>query len=132
MSRIDTSWFLARRLQSGEGGRRNGVMTRIATLSVVIGLAVMIVALAVIFGFKREITEKMTGVMSHVQITRLERSATFQTDPMSADQPFLEGIRRLPGFVSMHRYAQTPGILRGEESFQGILLKATGGSSSVR
>lgn len=126
MGKVNTSYFLARRLRAGEGGRRNSVMSRIATLSVTIGLAVMIVALGVIFGFKREITEKMTGVMSHVQITRLERSTTFQSDPISDDQPFVEDIRRLPGFVSMHRYAQTPGILRGEESFQGILLKGIG------
>ncbi len=126
MGKVDTSWFLARRLQAGEGGRRNGVMSRVATLSVAIGLAVMIVALGVIFGFKREITQKLTGVMSHVQITHLEHTSTFGSDPISADQPFGDDIRQLPGFVWMNRYAQVPGILRGDESFQGILLKGVG------
>lgn len=126
MGKVNTSYFLARRLQTGAGGRRNSVMVRIATLSVVIGLAVMIVALAVIFGFKREISEKLTGVMSHVQIVHFEQSNTFESDPISSDQPFVDDIRRLPGFKSMHRYAQTPGILRGGESFQGILLKGVG------
>jgi lipoprotein-releasing system permease protein len=72
MAKVNTPYFLAKRLRAGQGGRKNSVMMRIATLSVAIGLAVMIFALGVIFGFKREITAKLTGVMSHVQITRFE------------------------------------------------------------
>lgn len=123
MAQVNTSWFLARRLQAGENGRRGNVMSAVATLSVAIGLAVMILALGVIFGFKRQITGQMTGVLSHVQITRVERSASFQSDPISENQPFVDELRRVPGFVRMNRYARIPGILRGEEAFQGILLK---------
>jgi lipoprotein-releasing system permease protein len=127
MGKVDTSYFIARRLRTGKGGRRNGVMVRIALSSVAIGLAVMILALGVIFGFKREIADKLTGAMAHVRISHFEQADTYESDPILSDQPFLDLIPGLPGYAGMYRYAQTPGILRGEESFQGILLKGVGG-----
>ncbi|MCD8186774.1 MAG: ABC transporter permease [Rikenellaceae bacterium] len=126
MGKVNTSYFLARRLRTSQGGRRNSVMVRIATLSVSIGLAVMIIALGVIYGFKYRITGQLTGSMAHVRIAHLELADNPQTDPISADQPFLDLILEIPGFAAMHRYVQTPGILRGEDSFQGILLKGVG------
>ena len=61
MGRLNLEYFLAKRIASVSSGRRNNVMVRVATLSVAIGVAVMIVSLAVIFGFKREITAKLSG-----------------------------------------------------------------------
>ena len=126
MGKVNTAYFLARRLRTGEGGRRNSVMVRIATLSVIIGLAVMIIALGIIYGFKQEITDKLTGTMAHVRISHLEPADTYESEPISADQPFLDLVPQIPGYAGMYRYAQTPGILRGNESFQGILLKGVG------
>ena len=44
MSRINLEYFLARRIAFTRGGRKNNVMVRIATLSVAVGMAVMIVS----------------------------------------------------------------------------------------
>jgi len=126
MGKVNTSYFLARRLRTGESGKRNSVMVRIATLSIVIGLAIMIIALGVIFGFKREITGKLTGAMAHVRISHFEQAHTYESDPISSEQPFLDLIPRLHGYAGMYRYTQIPGILRGDDSFQGILLKGVG------
>lgn len=122
----NTELFFARRLSAGKGGRANGVMTNIATLSVAIGLGVMILSLSIIFGFKREITHKMTGFLSHVQILHYDNSQSHETLPISSDQPFLDTVRRTPGFVHMNRYAVKAGILRGEDAMHGIMLKGVG------
>ena len=55
MSHINTELFISRRISSRKGGREN-IMVRIATLTVAVGMAVMILALAVVTGFKREVT----------------------------------------------------------------------------
>lgn len=122
MTKVNTPYFLASRLRTGRGS----VMARIATGSVALGLAVMILALGVIFGFKREITARLTGMMAHVRITDVRQTGTFESTPISSDQPFVGMIEEMPGVANLARYAQTPGILRGEEAFQGILLKGVG------
>ena len=108
MSRINLEYFLARRIAFNHGGQKNNVMIRIATLSVAIGMAVMIISLAVIFGFKHEITAKLTGFGAHVQII---------------NQPVVPLIEKLPDFGGIHPYAIKAGILRGEDAMQGVVLK---------
>ena len=124
MGRLNLEYFLAKRIASVSSGRRNNVMVRVATLSVAIGVAVMIVSLAVIFGFKREITAKLSGFGAHVQIASLDGNASsYETEPVSRDQPFADYLRGIPRFESFNPYAVKGGILRGEEAMQGIVLK---------
>ena len=101
-------------------------MITVATLSVGVGLAVMIVALSVILGFKREITGKLTGALSHVRITRWAAAPTYESEPIRADQPFLDSLPAIEGFRHMNRFAEKAGVLRGEESIQGVILKGVG------
>jgi lipoprotein-releasing system permease protein len=124
MGKINTPWLIARRIGDGRGNR---AMIAVATASVAVGLAVMIAALSVIFGFKREITAKLTGAMSHVRITRWEPAGTFDHSPISADQPFLDVLPRIDGFRHMNRFAEKTAVLRGAESIQGVVLKGIGG-----
>ncbi|MFQ8805982.1 MAG: hypothetical protein ACLR8Y_13940 [Alistipes indistinctus] len=99
------------------------MMVRIATLSVAVGMAVMIVSLAVIFGFKHEITAKLTGFGSHVQIVNLDGNTSYETVPISKNQPVVPLIEKLPACGEIHPYAIKAGILRGEEAMQGVVLK---------
>lgn len=111
MGRLNLEYFLAKRIASVSSGRRNNVMVRVATLSVAIGVAVMIVSLAVIFGFKREITAKLSGFGAHVQIASLDGNASsYETEPVSRDQPFADYLRGIPRFESLNPYAVKGGI----------------------
>ena len=123
MGRLNLEYFLARRIATQTGGRKNNVMVRIATLSVAIGIAVMIISLSVIFGFKREIAAKLSGFGSHVQIVNLDGNVSYETVPISKNQPFLSQIRSVRNFSGMYPYAVTIGIPRGERAMQGVVLK---------
>ena len=123
MGRLNLEYFLARRIATQTGGRKNNVMVRIATLSVAIGIAVMIISLSVIFGFKREIAAKLSGFGSHVQIVNLDGNVSYETVPISKNQPFLSQIRSVRNFSGIHPYAVTIGIPRGERAMQGVVLK---------
>ena len=59
MKNISAELFIARRTARPSDGRRTGLMERIAVISVALSLAVMIVALAVISGFKSEISQRL-------------------------------------------------------------------------
>lgn len=98
-------------------------MIRIATLSVAIGMAVMIISLAVIFGFKHEITAKLTGFGAHVQIVNLDGNTSYETVPISINQPVVPLIEKLPDFGGIHPYAIKAGILRSDDAMQGVVLK---------
>ena len=66
---MNLSFFIARRMARPSPENKPGVMERIAVISVALGVAVMILALAVIMGFKREVAHKMAGFAAHVSVT---------------------------------------------------------------
>ena len=115
--------IFCRRIASYSKGARKNVMIRIATLSVTISVAVMIVSLAVILGFRKEITAKLTGFDAHIQIVHLNAYTSNETIPIDRNLPFLSQLRRIPGCVRVVPYAQKIGIPRGERALQGIMLK---------
>lgn len=101
-------------------------MVRVARWSVAIGLAVMIVSISVIIGFRSEISSKVIGFGADVQIVNLDGNSSLETEPIDANQPFLDKIRELPDFKHLQRFAVKAGILRGEEAMQGVVLKGVG------
>lgn len=92
MGKLNLEYFLARRIASYSKGARKNVMIRIATLSVTISVAVMIVSLAVILGFRKEITAKLTGFDAHIQIVHLNAYTSNETIPIDRDLPFLVAV----------------------------------------
>jgi lipoprotein-releasing system permease protein len=62
--------FLSKRISNGEkDGRQVSIPAiRIAITGVAIGVAVMIVTVSVILGFKHTIREKIAGFGSHIQV----------------------------------------------------------------
>ena len=125
MSKLNTEIFIARRISSPEGGRKN-VMVRIATLTVAVGMAVMIVALAVISGFKKDITEKLVGFGGHVRIVSLNSNSSFETAPVPIDTALMEEISRVETFRSFVPFAMKGGIIKTPYAIRGVVLKGLG------
>ncbi|MCD7969473.1 MAG: ABC transporter permease [Alistipes sp.] len=124
--KLDTGFFIARRI-SGRGGRvRSNIMVRIATATVAIGIAVMIVALAVISGFKRELTARVTGFGAQVQVVNLDGNTSFETVPIHRDPQLEERLRSVPNVAYVQPYAIKGGIARSDEAMQGVVFKGGG------
>lgn len=121
--RLNTEFFIARRIASRSAGDNNNVMVRIASITVAIGIAVMIVAMAVISGFRSEITGKLLGFGSHVQVVNLDGNNSYETVPIVRDPLMESKIGSLKGFESAHPYAVKGGILKSPDAMQGIMLK---------
>ncbi|MBQ5894348.1 MAG: ABC transporter permease, partial [Rikenellaceae bacterium] len=123
---MNVEFFIARRLASSPDEGRRNVMVRIATATVAIGVAVMIVALAVISGFKSEITEKIIGFGAHVQVVNLDANSSFERQPIDRSPSLEERVRALPLTASISQFAVKGGIVRTSEAMQGVMLKGVG------
>ena len=124
---MNLSFFIARRMARPSPENRPGVMERIAGVSVALGVAVMILALAVILGFKREVAAKMTGFAGHVAVTDVRGVGTLDSAPVRRSARAEELIRTTEGFVSLAPYAVKGGIVRTADAVQGVMLKGVDG-----
>ncbi len=101
----------------------SGRIIRIALFGVALGIAVMIISVAVITGFKSEIRNKVTGFGAHIQILNYNARNSFEIPPVSVNQPFLKQLHEIQEIKSINVFGTKPGIIKTEETTQGIVLK---------
>lgn len=123
---MNLAFFIARRMARPTPGNRPGVMERIAVGSVALGVAVMILSLAVVVGFKREVARKMEGLVAHVSVTDIRGVDALDSQPVHRNARLEELIRSTDGFVAMAPYAVKGGIVRTDEAVGEVLLKGVG------
>lgn len=120
--------FIARRIYGkGAGSQKvSKPAIRIATAGVAIGLAVMIVTVSVILGFKHTIRDKVVGFGSHITVTNINSLMSSDQYPIVMGDSMLTALRRIPGVKHVERYAMTQGILKTDDDFLGVALKGIG------
>lgn len=120
--------FIARRIYRDEGDSRkvSRPAIHIATVGVAIGLAVMIITVSVVLGFKHTIRDKVIGFGSHIQIQNLLSLNTSNTYPVCLDDSLMHVLRSIQGVSHVQRYSYTQGILKTDDDFLGIAFKGVG------
>lgn len=117
--------FIARRIRfDKEGGKKvSPPAIRIAIAGIALGLTVMILSVAIVVGFKKEVSNKIVGFGSHVQISNFDSNASFETQPIALTDTFLHELRTTAGIAHASPFATKPGILKTDNDFQGIIVK---------
>lgn len=121
-------FFLAKRFykSGGTSHRASSPAIRIAIFGIAIGLCVMILTQAVVSGFQREVTEKVTGMASHIEIMDIRTLGSPESFPITIKKPFQEEIINTPHVKHIQRIATKMGILKTNQEFMAIQLKGFG------
>lgn len=125
---MNTELFIARRIigHRGERKRFSSSIVGIATFGIALGLAVMIVAVAIVTGFKNEISNKVIGFGSHIQLVNMDSNTSYETAPIERDLPILDEVRQLQEVDRVQMFAIKAGIIKTRENMQGAVLKGAG------
>ncbi|MBI5010730.1 MAG: ABC transporter permease [Bacteroidia bacterium] len=121
-------YFIAQRLIKGrkEETSFSRPINVIAIIGIATGLAVMILSVSILTGFKQEIREKVVGFGSHIQITNFDSNISYETTPISDTQSFIPAIKKIPGISHIQVFATKAGIIKTDEEIQGVVLKGVG------
>lgn len=121
-------FFIARRLYGSKdrSERIASLGVNIATVGIAVGLAVMIVSVAVVLGFKGEIKNKVTGFGSNIQILNSDAMQSSDTLPVIASPSFVERLAKYKGVSHVQRVTRKTGILKTDADFQGITFTGIG------
>ena len=121
--------FIAQRIHFSKGEDNRKVtppVIRIAMAGVALGLAVMILAVAIVVGFKKEIREKVVGFSSHIQITNFKNSSLYDSYPVALSDSMRQLLQDDARIVRVEGFASKPGIIKTENEFLGIILNGAG------
>jgi lipoprotein-releasing system permease protein len=144
--------FMATRLAAGGPKSFTRLIIQFAIAAVTISLAVMIVAVSMISGFKNEISSKIFGFWGHIHITDTRADRSYEAWPINKNQDFVLALdsigyveyltplslggydlgdnliekRTQGGVRHVQSFAQSPGIIRTKDQIEGIILKGVG------
>ncbi len=117
--------YLSRKIY-GTGDSRQKVSRpaiRIATLGIAVGMAVMIMSVSVVLGFKHTIRDKVVGFGGHIQVSNFMTQQSSESYPIVINDTMMRVMAKIPGVKHCERFSQTQGILKTEKDFLGVVLK---------
>lgn len=129
---MNFEFFIAKRIGQKQDQTQKKSGTRpiiaIAIGGIIIGVAVMILSLAILTGFQNEIKQKVIGFGGHIQINVFQSEDGFEQSPIDKRQDFITKISQLTEVASVSVYANKAGILKQKEAIQGVVLKGVDSS----
>lgn len=111
-----------------EGGSFSRSIVGIAMFGIAVSLAVMIVAVAIVTGFKKEISSKVTGFGAHIQILNLDSNLSYETAPVPGNLASVEKLKQISGIKNVQPFAIKAGIIKTSDEIHGAVLKGIDGS----
>ena len=116
-------YFLAKRITL-EGNRTfSKLIVRVTIGALALAIMAIILAVAILNGFKGEITEKQRGFFGDIIILKNERNDSYVNTPISLDDKQIARIKENPNVVDVYPFATKAGIMNVKGEVEGVLLK---------
>jgi lipoprotein-releasing system permease protein len=125
---LNTELFIAKRIFSDKSTNK-GISQPIVTIAIIgiaLGLAVMILSVAIVTGFKSEISNKVIGFGSHIQIINYDANVSYETVPINKNKSFYYDMKDLEGVKHVQVFGTKAGIIKTKTDIQGVVLKGIG------
>lgn len=125
---MNVLFFIAKRIigKRGSGGKISRPTVNIAITGVAIGIAVMLLTVAIVVGFQASIRDKVEGFNSDIQINKMDNNNSMEPSPIERNQPFLTELKNLPQVKHVEVYATKSGIIKTKTENEGVILKGIG------
>lgn len=122
---MNIPFFISKRIINNKGKSFSKAIIRLATLATALSVAIMIISLAVVLGFKETIKDKMFVFWGNIQITpyNANPSSIISPNPFDYDAVLRKEIKQMPGVTSVLPYVLKPGIIQAGNIMEGIKIK---------
>lgn len=120
------SRYIAKRLALGKFRSFASLIIRLAWIGAGLSVAVMIVSIAIVIGYKEQITDKVMGFGGQIEVHSTGTSGNFDYVQFKNDPTLVEQMEKLSDVKKVQKVLSRPGILKAEEELEGIVFKGVG------
>ena len=117
------AYTIARRLFRSQ--RTNDNQSTIPLIGIALGVAVMLVSIAIVIGFKQTVTEKVAGFEAHLQLVNFDNNNTYEYLPVAVSDSLLKELRQVDNVAVVAPFITKPAIFKTDSAFQGVVCKAS-------
>lgn len=118
--------FISERLFSLSKEHLSSTVMRLAVASVALAIAVMIISLAVVVGFKNQIRDKVIGFVAPIHIQALDLNDSYEEQPFKMDERLVKVLADNKAIRHYQRVADKAGMIKTDEEIQGVVMKGVG------
>jgi lipoprotein-releasing system permease protein len=122
---LNFEYFISRRIRIKSGASFSRPIIRVSISGIALGLAVMLISVAVLKGFQKEISQKVVGFGSHIQITHFDSNNSYEPTSIKIDDKDLQKVRSISGIENISAFGLKAGIIKTTEHIHGVVLKGT-------
>ena len=122
---MNIEYFISKRLFTAK--EKNNSYTRpilrIAILAIALSLAVMLISVMVVTGFKNDISSKIIGFGSHITISNFINNQSYNSEPIGLKQDFYPSMNDVQGIKNINVFATKAAIIKTKDDIYGVVLK---------
>jgi len=122
-SALSFASFIAGRITLKSNRTFSKLIVRIAIIGIMLGLGVMILSVAIVRGFKQEITQKVRGFDGDIKVLKYDLNNSYENSSFTTDDTLFRAIKNNPFFTQIMPFATKPGIIKANGEIEGVLLK---------
>lgn len=116
-------YFISQRIQNTKTSSFSGTVTKIGVGSIAVGLAVMILAFAVLFGFKNAINQKIFSLAGHLKVAKFSANESYEEYPITKQTDLFRNYKKIPEIAHLQTVIQKAGILKTRQDILGVVMK---------
>lgn len=122
---MDYTYHIAKRLffSTEQDKRVSRPAVRIALVGIAVGLAVMLVSIAVVIGFKHQVESNVVGLSSHIQLTSYQTGFSYEMAPIERPDSLPLWLGEVPNVRHIQRFTTKPGIIKLSDNVQTVVFK---------
>ena len=122
---MNVEYFIAKRLFSAKenNNRYTKPILYIAILAIGLSVAVMLLSIMIVTGFKKDISDKIIGFGGHITVSNFTNNKSYESEPINVEQDVYSKIKKQEGIKSINVFATKTGILKTENEILGVVLK---------
>ena len=119
---MNAASFISKRIFSLSKDNLSSTVMRIAVTSVALGIAIMLISIAVVVGFKNKIKDKVIGFVAPIHIQALNQNESIEETPFIYDSVLNARLNK-PFITEMHKTANKAGIIKTDDEILAVVLK---------
>lgn len=120
---LNTEYFIAGRIAIKSERTFSKLIVRIAIIGVILSLAVMMLSIGIIKGFKTEIQDKIRGYIGDIRIFKYDLNNSFELSPFVPAPATINNLKKNPEVEYFQPYATKPAIISANDEVEGINFK---------
>jgi len=117
--------YIARRLfaETMQAKQVSRPAVRIAIIGIATGLAVMLLSVAIVLGFKHQVERNIIGLSSHIQVTSYNSNFSYEMSPMEFPDSLPDVLLSMPNIRHVQRFSTKPGVIKTGDNVQAVVFK---------